>query len=172
MKSDWRNEKIQIMDIIHSSAVDGTGFRDVLFVSGCPHRCDGCHNMQSWDYSAGKSVLLGDVYDELCESCITNITFSGGEPFEQCMALSKLASAIKNNTDKTIWVYSGYTFESIICDSSKRKLLELCDVLVDGKYEKNNTELNIRFKGSLNQRILDIKKSLDAMEPVEYDLSF
>ena len=166
MRSDWRETEIQMMNILNSSSVDGTGFRDVLFVSGCPHRCEGCHNMQTWDYHAGVRVPLGEVYDKLTESSITNITISGGEPFEQVEPLYELVSAIKENTNKTVWIYSGYTYENILYDKDKLRLLELCDVLVDGKFEKDNTELNLRFKGSLNQRIIDIKKSLDMGEVV------
>lgn len=172
MTSDWRNIQIQIIDIMHSSSVDGTGFRDVLFVSGCPHHCEECHNPETWDYNAGKSISLGEVYDDLCASTITNVTFSGGEPFEQCEELYYLAKALKENTSKTIWIYSGYLFENIVFDKSKKRLMELCDVLVDGKYEKDNTELNMRFRGSLNQRIIDIRKSLESMTPVLFDMEF
>ncbi len=172
MTSDWRNVKLQMMNILRSSSVDGTGFRDVLFVSGCPHHCDECHNMETWDYEAGETLTLGDIYDALTESSMTNVTFSGGEPFEQSDALYHLAKAIKENTSKTIWIYSGYTYENIVFDKEKRKLLELCDVLVDGKFEKDNTELNLRFKGSLNQRIIDVKKSFSEGKPVLFDLSF
>lgn len=160
--SDWRNTYLQMMNIVNSSSVDGLGFRDVLFVSGCPHRCEGCHNPQTWDYHAGVKVPLGEVYDKLTESSITNVTISGGEPFEQVDALYELVLAIKQNTNKDVWIYSGYTFENLLFDKDKRKLLEICDVLVDGKFEKDNTELNLRFKGSLNQRIIDIKASLDS----------
>ncbi|MBQ4528589.1 MAG: anaerobic ribonucleoside-triphosphate reductase activating protein [Clostridia bacterium] len=172
MTSDWKDIKIQIMNILNSSSVDGTGFRDVLFVSGCPHRCEDCHNPETWDYDAGIQTTLGEVYDKLCQSSITNVTFSGGEPFEQSWALYHLALALKENTNKTIWIYSGYTYEQIVFDKEKRKLLELCDVLVDGKYEKDNTELNLRFKGSLNQRIIDIKASVKALKPVLFEMEF
>ncbi len=170
MRSDWRKTEIQMMNIMNSSSVDGLGFRDVLFVSGCPHRCEGCHNPQTWDYHVGVKATLGEVYDKLTESYITNITISGGEPFEQAENLYYLVKAIKENTDKTVWIYSGYTFENLIFDKEKLRLLEICDVLVDGKFEKDNTELNLRFKGSLNQRIIDIKASLDANEAVLADL--
>lgn len=170
MKSDWRNTEIQMMNIMNSSSVDGTGFRDVLFVSGCPHHCDGCHNPQTWDYHAGVKATLGEVYDKLTESSITNITISGGEPFEQVEPLYELVCAIKENTGKTVWIYSGYTYENILYDKNKLRLLEVCDVLVDGRFEKDNTELNLRFRGSLNQRIIDIKRSLQTGKVVEANL--
>ncbi len=163
------NVTLRINNIMHSSSVDGTGFRDVVFVNYCPHRCDGCHNKQTWDKKNGTDVSLIDVYNDLTESDITNVTFSGGEPFEQCEALSLLAVALKENKQKTIWVYSGYTFEEILKDDTKRKLLTKCDVLVDGKFDKDKTELNLRFKGSTNQRIIDIKKSIDNNQIVLFD---
>lgn len=172
MTSDWKKLKIQIADIVYSSSVDGTGFRDVVFVSGCPHHCDGCHNPETWDYNGGISLTVEEVLKKLSESSITNVTFSGGEPFEQTEALYALAKAVKDTTGKTIWIYSGYTFENLIFDKEKRKLLEMCDVLVDGRFEIDNTELNMRFRGSLNQRIIDIPASLAEMKPIELCLDF
>lgn len=159
MKYNLEDVNIRIMDVVHSSSVDGTGFRDVLFVNYCPHRCEGCHNPETWDKENGKTVSLKEVYDDLTKSSFTNVTFSGGEPFEQAEELYILACAIKD-AGKTIWIYSGYTYEQLLNDNSKKKLLEMCDVLVDGKYDKNKTELNLRFKGSTNQRIIDVQKSL------------
>ncbi len=166
------NSTIAISGITHSSAVDGVGFRDVLFVNYCPHHCDGCHNPETWDRANGRIVTLQSVYEDLTKSSVTNITFSGGEPFEQPLELAFLAKYIRENHGKSFWVYSGYTYEQIIADTAKKMLLEQCDVLVDGRFEKNNRELNMRFRGSLNQRIIDIKKSLDAGEAVEFDLDW
>ena len=103
----------------------------------------------------------------MTKSYLTNVTFSGGEPFEQAKQLYILALALKK-ANKTIWVYSGYTFEQLIKDEDKKQLLSVCDVLVDGKFDKNKTELNLRFKGSTNQRILDVKKSLASGKAVLY----
>jgi len=171
MMYDLNDINIRIMDIVHSSSVDGNGFRDVLFVNYCPHRCDGCHNKETWDKANGRYVTLKEVYDDLTESSFTNVTFSGGEPFEQAKELTILSDAIKK-AGKSIWIYSGYTFEQIIKDEEKKKLLQNCDVLVDGKYEKDNTELNLKFRGSLNQRIIDVPKSLEAGEVILFDDSF
>ena len=157
------------MDIMHSSSVDGTGFRDVLFVNYCPHRCDGCQNPETWDKKNGRTVTLKEVYDDLTKSSLTNVTFSGGEPFEQADELCILACAVKD-AGKTIWAYSGYTFEQLLCDDKKKKLLEKCDVLVDGRFDKNKTELNLRFKGSTNQRIIDVHQSLEQGRAVLYNL--
>lgn len=152
--------KIRIQDITYSSCVDGDGFRDVLFVNYCPHHCNGCHNKETWDEKNGKLEDLDEVYSKLTKSSITDITFSGGEPFCQAEALFELGTALRDNAHKSIWIYSGYLYEDIIKDSSKRKLLELCDVLVDGPFVESLKEDNLRFKGSTNQRIIDVPKSL------------
>ena len=116
-------------------------------------------------------MTVESVYEELTKSSLTNVTFSGGEPFEQARELAFLAKYIKENYKKTFWVYSGYTFEQIVADPEKKVLLDECDVLVDGKFEKNNRELNMRFRGSLNQRIIDIKKSLEQGEVIHMTLT-
>lgn len=163
---------IRINDIMHSSSVDGEGFRDVLFVNYCPHHCPECHNMQTWDKKNGRYVTVGEVYKDLTKSSITNVTFSGGEPFEQVDSLVELAKMLKEQAHKTIWAYSGYTYEELIADENKKQLLEMCDVLVDGRFEKALAKNNMRFKGSENQRIIDVKKSLESGTVQLYDLEF
>ena len=161
-----------MMDITYSSSADGEGFRDVLFVSGCPHRCDGCHNPQTWDYNSGTYETLADVYSALTRSELTDVTLSGGEPFEQSEALTMLVRALKDTTSKTVWVYSGYLFEEIVTDPVRKKLLELCDVLVDGRFQKENADEDLLFRGSSNQRIIDIKKSIEAGYVQLFDVDF
>lgn len=165
------NDTIRIMDITFSSSVDGTGFRDVLFVNYCPHHCEGCHNRETWDKANGRDVSIDYCYGELTKSSLTNVTFSGGEPFCQAKPLKKLAEKLIA-AGKTIWIYSGYTFEEIIKDEEKKELLALCTVLVDGRFVLSQKGINMRFKGSENQRILDVKKSLENMEPVLADIDF
>ncbi len=160
---------IEVSGIQYSSAVDGTGFRDVLFVSYCPHHCPGCHNRQTWGRGSGELRTVDDVYRDLTKSSVCNITFSGGEPFEQAAALVKLATRLKTETGKNIWIYSGYLLEQILADPQKKALLEFCDVLVDGPFVEEKKGLNLRFKGSENQRILDVKKSLAAGEAVLWE---
>ena len=169
MTYNLENLILRIMDITYSSAVDGEGFRDTLFVSYCPHRCPGCHNPQTWDRENGHDVTLKEVYDNLTKSIVTNVTYSGGEPFCQTENLIILTKYLKETTNKNFWIYSGYTFEEIVNDSIKFELLKLCDVLVDGKFESKLFKENLRFKGSENQRIIDIKKSLEKGEVVLWD---
>ena len=163
MDSNLEDVKIYMMDVTYSSSVDGTGFRDVLFVTGCPHHCPGCHNPETWDRDKGRAVPAWDVYDMLTKSSVTNITYSGGEPFEQAGALAALTRCIRARYQKTFWVYSGYLFEELVADQEKRQLLALCD-------EQDKTALNLRFKGSTNQRIIDIPASLEAGCAVLYNL--
>lgn len=160
------SDAINLLDIMYSSSVDGTGFRDVLFVCGCPHHCPECHNPQSWDPENGHIESVDEVFGKLTKSTLTNVTFSGGEPFEQSEALCQLAKRLKEEAGKTLWIYSGYRYEDLLKDPQKRALLSLCDVLVDGRYDKDNAELNMRFKGSLNQRIIDIPASLSEKKVV------
>ena len=159
------------MDITFSSSVDGTGFRDVLFVNFCPHHCEGCHNKETWDKANGRDVSIDYCYGELTKSSLTNVTFSGGEPFCQAKPLKKLAERLIA-AGKNIWIYSGYTFEEIIKNEEMKELLALCTVLVDGRFVLSKKGINMRFKGSENQRILDVKKSLENMEPVLADIDF
>ena len=157
------------MDITYSSAVDGTGFRDVLFVNYCPHHCEGCHNPETWDKANGRDVSIDYCFERLTESSITNVTFSGGEPMCQADALYELGKRLVE-AGKTIWIYSGYTFEEIIKDEKKKRLLSLCTVLVDGRFVLAEKGINMRFKGSKNQRILDVQKSLAEMKPILADI--
>lgn len=162
---------VRIMDITYSSAVDGTGFRDVLFVNYCPHHCIGCHNQKTWDYENGKDVSIEEVFKDLTKSDLTNVTFSGGEPFCQPKPLTKLAKMLADY-GKTIWIYTGFLFEDLLKDKEKTELLKHCCVCVDGKFDESKKGLNMRFKGSSNQRIIDVQKSLEAGYVIDFDLSF
>ncbi len=153
-------DKLRIQDISYSSSVDGEGFRDVVFVNYCPHHCEGCHNPETWDESHGTIKSLEEIYEKLTKSSITDVTFSGGEPFCQPEALAKLAHALKEEVGKTVWVYSGYLFEDIIKDQDKLALLKECEVLVDGPFVMASKNEELRFRGSENQRIIDIEQSL------------
>ena len=166
---NFDNLLLRIMSITYSSAVDGEGFRDTLFVNYCPHHCPGCHNPQTWDKENGKYVSLQEVYNDLTKSNVTNITYSGGEPFCQAENLTILTKKIKETTNKTFWIYSGYTYEELINDSIKFELLKLCDVLVDGRFEQKYFKENLRFKGSENQRVINVQESLKDSNIVLFD---
>lgn len=160
---------LRIMSVYHDSIVDGEGFRDVVFLNMCPHHCKGCHNPSSWDYCNGHEISVQEAFDTLVSNPIADVTLSGGEPFLQSEALSELCSMLRA-ANKNIWIYSGYLFEDIAADPIKRRLLTLCDVLVDGPFVQSLADKTLRFRGSSNQRIIDIKKSLKEDKVVLYDM--
>lgn len=159
---------LYVADIVENTIVDGTGFRTSLYLCGCDIRCEGCHNKALWDINAGHVMKIDEVFEKITGS-FTNITFIGGEPMMQARPLAVLAEKIKNNTNKDIWIYSGRTYEEILHNSEYFQLLKYCDVLVDGKFDKKFFQHNLRFRGSTNQRIIDIKKSLRKNEIVLWE---
>jgi anaerobic ribonucleoside-triphosphate reductase activating protein len=159
---------MKVMNIIHDSIVDGAGFRSVVFFAGCPHHCTGCHNPQSWNIKNGTDMTKDEIFAELMQNELTQITFSGGEPFLQCKEIIPLAQALKQ-AGKNIWSYTGYTFEKLITHPNHRKLLRNIDVLVDGPFSLENRDISLLYKGSRNQRIIDVKKSLKAGQVVLFE---
>lgn len=149
---------MKIMNIIHDSVVDGEGLRTVIFFAGCPHQCKGCHNKSSWNMKNGIEMSIEDVLEEIRSNPLTDVTFSGGEPFFQAKSATSLAQQIKS-LGKNLWIYSGYTFEQLQRSENKyvHELLSHCDVLVDGPFIFEQRDLTLRFRGSKNQRIIQLK---------------
>ena len=142
------------------SIVDGPGLRIVVWTQGCPHHCPFCHNPQTQAYEGGFEVDSAEIIEFIQKSHLqSGITLSGGEPFEQPLALLPIAQAAID-MGLNVWAYSGYTFEEIIADEQKKALLMLVDVLVDGRFVNELKHYKLRFKGSMNQRIIDVKQSL------------
>ncbi|HCL4447131.1 TPA: anaerobic ribonucleoside-triphosphate reductase activating protein [Clostridium botulinum] len=146
--------------------LNGTGIRYSLFVSGCSHHCEGCFNKKAWDYKYG-TLFTNNMENKIIKNLnntkinIQGISFLGGEPFENLDGLIPLALRVKKECkNKDIWIWSGYTYEQIIQDKVKLELLKLCDVLVDGKFIKEKKDLKLKFRGSSNQRIINVQKSL------------
>lgn len=142
------------------SIVDGPGLRIVVWTQGCPHHCPFCHNPQTHDCNGGfweDTQTIIDLFDKI--QLQSGITFSGGEPFDQPLPLIEIACAAKEKK-LNIWAYSGYTFEQLCQHEDKRKLLEMVDVLVDGRFKNEEKHYALKFKGSINQRIIDVKQSL------------
>ena len=148
---------MRVLGYIPNSIVDGVGIRQVFFLAGCPHHCKGCHNPESWNPWSGNEVALHDVYFKALESPV-DVTFSGGDPMFQCSELYKLCRRLHEH--RNIWVYTGYTWEEILNDPFKKAVLYHIDVLVDGKFEEDKRNPELRFRGSENQRIIDVQKSL------------
>ena len=151
---------IRILSIKYGTSVDGIGLRTSLYCAGCENRCPGCHNPQSWDEKGGEVISVDELYHRVIEADM-NVTFTGGDPMYHPEGFIALASLIKRNTNKTIWCYTGYRFEELLSHPLRRQLVELCDVIVDGRYIEAERDLSLHFRGSRNQRIIDVKASLD-----------
>ncbi len=157
---------IRILDILHDTTVDGPGFRTSIYCAGCRHHCAGCHNPQSWDFAAGRDVEVDELMQEIESDPFADVTFSGGDPFFQAEAFTELARRIKSETRKTIWCYTGFLYEDLLRQPAHRALLEQLDVLVDGPFIQSLRDVDLLFRGSSNQRLIDVPASLKAGEVV------
>ena len=159
---------IQVLDIIEDTMVDGPGFRTSIYCAGCHHECPGCHNPQSWNPGGGHPMTTDEVMKIIVADPYANVTFSGGDPMYQAEGFTELARAIRSQTQKTIWCYTGFTFEAIVKIPRYRQLLDEIDVLVDGPFVKSLRDEDILFRGSSNQRLVDVPASLAKGEVVEF----
>lgn len=153
--------KIRKLDV-----TNGPGVRTTIFVSGCTHNCEGCFNKEQQDFNYGNDFTkeTEDEFIELTKSRqIKGVNILGGEPMQQVMddTLLKLLKRIKLETNKPIWLWSGYTFEEIINNSKRAEILREVDVLIDGKFEADKRDIMLKYRGSSNQRVIDVKKSLE-----------
>lgn len=159
---------IQVLDIIEDTMVDGPGFRTSIYCAGCHHECPGCHNPQSWNPGGGHPMTTDEVMKIIVADPYANVTFSGGDPLYQAEGFTELARAIRSQTQKTIWCYTGFTFEVIVKIPRYRQLLDEIDVLVDGPFVKSLRDEDLLFRGSSNQRLIDVPASLVKGEVVEF----
>ena len=152
---------------------NGPGIRTTIFVTGCTHKCPNCFNEEYQDFNFGNPWTrkeTDEVIEDLKLDEVKGLTVLGGEPFQNEVDLLQVIRDIKKEVQKDIWIFSGYTYEEILKDQDKKKLLEECDVLVDGRFVEALKDLSLRFRGSSNQRIIDVKKSLEANKVVLFDL--
>ena len=159
MTASSTNNTIRILDIKYGTSVDGIGLRTSLYCAGCENHCPGCHNPQSWNDQGGNPMSVDELFRLIVEADM-NVTFTGGDPMLHPEGFIALAKIIKQHTNKTIWCYTGYLFEELLNHPLRKALAELCDVIVDGRYIEAERDLTLRFRGSRNQRIIDVKKSL------------
>lgn len=146
------------------SVVDGTGIRTVLWTQGCAHNCPGCHNPGTHDFNGGFLKDIDELLIEIDElECQTGVTFSGGDPFYQSEACALVAKQVKNN-NMDVWCYTGFTFERLlkmsVSNQSIMDFLKNIDILVDGLFIMSKHSYNLKFRGSSNQRIIDVQESL------------
>ena len=165
-----------------TSVSNGTGIRVVLWVAGCSVRCRGCQNPSTWDFNSGKhfdKAAKEELFEALDQSYIQGITFSGGHPLENenLDEVYNLIVEIKDKfPDKDIWLYTGYRFDRIINNPSRdmsvtfrKRIVELCDVVVDGAFIEELKDITLKWRGSSNQRVIDVKKTLEQGVIVLYD---
>lgn len=152
--------KISILDIVEDTTVDGPGFRTTVYCAGCPNHCPGCHNPQSWDIGNGRYTDTDEILEVILADPFADVTFTGGDPMFQPEGFAALARSIKERSSKNIWCYTGYLFEQIVENPAQRALLEQVDVLVDGRFVEALRDEQLPFRGSSNQRIIDVPRSL------------
>lgn len=163
--------KLRLAGVVRESIVDGPGIRLTVFTQGCPHICKGCHNPQTHDPKGGYESCVDNIVNAVKENPLLHgVTLSGGEPFLQAKALAQLAKEV-HSLGLNIITYTGYTFEELVAGFAAhpawKELLEQTDYLVDGKFILAEKSLMLRFRGSKNQRIIDVQASLREGNTVE-----
>lgn len=150
---------LRILQISEGTSVDGPGLRTSIYFAGCPHRCEGCHNPQSWNPDGGEEMSEEELLSIIAYNDFP-VTFTGGDPFFLPDAVAHLARRIKDEQHRNIWCYTGYRWEQLIQEPRFRPLLEQIDVLVDSPFILAQRNIQLRFRGSENQRIIDVPASL------------
>lgn len=160
---------ISVIDIKMDTMVDGPGFRTSIYCAGCENHCPGCHNPQTWDINNGKLMSTKELMDIILSDPYANVTFTGGDPMFQVEGFTELAKSIKENTNKNIWCYTGLTFEEL--NPEQINLLRYIDVLVDGRFVKDLKDPDLIFRGSSNQRLIDVQQSLISDSVILFDIN-
>ena len=166
---------LRLAGVVRESIVDGPGIRMTVFVQGCPHHCKGCHNEHTWDFDGGFDSSVERIIEEAeKDKLLRGITLSGGEPFAQAKPLTVLAKKA-HEMGLNVFCYTGYTFEQLQgmfdIHPEFKELLEQCDWLVDGRFIEEEMSLMLHFRGSRNQRILNVKESLAQGKAVLSDIN-
>lgn len=164
------NNMIRIAGVVRESIVDGPGLRFAVFTQGCSHGCPECHNIDTWDFKGGYDCEIEKILEAIdANPLLDGLTLSGGDPLFQPGPSYILAKAVKER-GLNVAVYTGFLFEELMkmaeADENIMNLLSNTDILIDGKYEKDKRDLTLRYRGSSNQRIIDVKASLAAGEVI------
>lgn len=157
---------LSVLAIVEDTTVDGPGFRTAIYAAGCPNHCLGCHNPESWEITRGTWMETEEVVTRVMADEFANVTFSGGDPMFQPEGFTEVAAAIKARSQKTIWCYTGYRYEELLRHPQQAHLLRYIDVLVDGPFVQALRDESLLFRGSSNQRLIDVPASLQAGEVV------
>ena len=160
---------INVLKVLHDTTVDGPGFRTSIYCAGCRHQCPGCHNPQSWEFGTGEERSTESLLEEIMSDPFADVTFSGGDPLYQAEGFAELAARIKAESRKTIWCYTGFRFEDLMHHTAAQALLRHVDVLVDGPFVQRLRDEDLLFRGSSNQRLIDVPRSLAEGEVVLWE---
>lgn len=161
---------LRVIDTVDGTTVDGIGFRTSIYFAGCRHRCPGCHNPSTWDFAAGCDVSIEELMAIITKNDM-NVTFSGGDPIFQAEVLLPLAKEIAKS-GKTIWCYTGFTYEQLLTMPHASELLDYIEVLVDGRFIEQLRDTELLFRGSSNQRLIDVKATRRSGKIVEWVSDF
>lgn len=148
---------MRVIDIIDGTTVDGPGFRTSIYFAGCLHHCEGCHNPQSWDLDAGREMAVDEIADAVSRNDM-DVSLSGGDPMYQAEELLKLCKKLKSD-GRNIWLYTGFLYEELKKMPMQNAVLDYIDVVVDGPFILDKRDTSLLFRGSSNQRIIDVKAS-------------
>lgn len=160
---EWGRGSVKVLDIYRGTTVDGPGFRTSIYLAGCSHHCEGCHNPSSWDSAGGRSMSLAEIA-AIIEEEDFDVTLTGGDPLynpETCAHLVSLVKALGHEA----WVYTGYTWEQISSDPALLAGVREAQVVVDGPYIASLRDPDLHFRGSSNQRLIDVAASLATGHP-------
>lgn len=152
--------KLRVIKIIDGTTVDGPGFRTSIYFAGCAHACPGCHNPQTWPMDSGDEITIEHLLKRI-EQNELDVSFSGGDPIYQAKSIIPLAKEIKEQ-GFGIWCYTGFTFEQLLTIPHAVNLLKYIDVIVDGPFIESLRDTSLLFRGSSNQRLIDVHKSMDS----------
>lgn len=151
---------LRIAGTVNDSIVDGPGLRFSIFAQGCPHKCRGCHNPQTHDFNGGNEISTAELISRIkANPLLSGVTLTGGEPFAQALAFAELAQEVKR-LQLNVITYTGYIFEDLLAVPEYLSLLKFTDFLIDGPFDETKKSLGLNFRGSSNQRIIDVQESI------------
>ncbi len=160
--------KLRVLHVVEGTSVDGPGLRTSIYLAGCSHHCPGCHNPESWDMNGGEERTLDELMDIIAYN-EAPVTFSGGDPLAQAQPLALLINRIKQELGYNVWCYTGYTWQQVTQQPQLMAVVRQLDVLVDSPFLMAERDTKLRFRGSRNQRLIDVQATLSQGHIVEWN---
>lgn len=160
--------KLRVLHVVEGTSVDGPGLRTSIYLAGCSHHCPGCHNPESWDMNGGEERTLDELMDIIAYN-EAPVTFSGGDPLAQAQPLALLINRIKQELGYNVWCYTGYTWQQVTQQPQLMAVVRQLDVLVDSPFLMAERDTKLRFRGSRNQRLIDVQATLAQGHIVEWN---